>query len=209
MKKQSLIILIILITSLGCHRSKNQNTADDSPAQTDSSQLVESRNDSGTLSDTNCARGVAEPIVKKSFFPNSDFKLQPDKISGIETVSFSNHDKLTIRNWGCESYCLTFRFETTRFQQDTTNLQFWFKTAVVLMSEVAHGLDSPVNLDEGTKALNNFIDNDQPNQYANLKLQTEIDFGEGEIREYVAVNKVQKMEDKKYAVEITYVIGPL
>ena len=77
------------------------------------------------------------------------------------------------------------------------------------MSEIAKGLDSPINIDKGTKELINFIDKDQPNNYANLKLQEEIDFGGEDIRNYVAVDRIQKIDDNKYAIEISYVIGPL
>ncbi len=209
MTKQILIILMILITFSSCNQTKNLSNSGSSIAQVDTSKMIENQNDSKSASYIDCVRGAAEPIIKKSVFPNSDFKLQADKISGIETVLFDNNDKLIIRNWGCESYCLTFRFETTRFQEDTTNLQFWYKKVALLMSEIEKGLDSPINIDKGTTELINFINKDQPNNYANLKLQTEIDFGGEDIRNYVSIERIQKIDDKKYAIEISYVTGPL
>ena len=200
---------MILMAFFSCNQTKNKTNSDKSLVQADTIKIIENQKDSETSSETDCVRGAAEPIIIKSVFPNTDFKLQPDKITGIETVVFDNNDRLIIKNWGCESYCLTFRFETTRFQEDTTNLQFWYKKAVLLMSEIANGLDSPINIDKGTKELINFIDKDQPNNYANLKLQEEIDFGGEDIRNYVAVDRIQKIDDNKYAIEISYVIGPL
>ena len=200
---------MILMTFFSCNQTKNQTNTDNSVVKTDTNQMVENQNNSETSAEMECARGTAEPIIKKTVFPNTNFKLQPDKISGIETVVFDNNDRLTINNWGCESYCLTFRFETTRFQQDTTNLQFWYKKSVLLMTEIVNGLDSPINIDKGTKELNNFIEKDQPNNYTNLKLQEEIDFGGEDIRDYVTVDRIQKINDKKYAIEISYITGPL
>lgn len=200
---------MILMIFFSCNQTKNQTNSDNSLVQADTIKRIENQNDSETPSEMDCVRGAAEPIIKKSVYPNTNFKLQPDKITGIETVVFDNNDRLTIKNWGCESYCLTFRFETTRFQEDTTNLQFWYKKAVLLMSEIVSGLDSPINIDKGTKELINFIDKDQPNNYANLKLHEEIDFGGEDIRDYVAVDRVQKIGDNKYAIEISFVTGPL
>ncbi len=98
MKKHNLIILMILITFLSCNQTKNQNPTYSSLAQADTSKIIESQNDCEKSSEMDCVRGAAEPIIKKSVFPNTDFKLQLDKISGIETVVFDNNDKLIIRN---------------------------------------------------------------------------------------------------------------
>ena len=43
----------------------------------------------------------------------------------------------------------------------------------------------------------------------NLKLKDEIDFGGEDIREYVTLDRIQKIDDKKYAIEISYITGPL
>jgi hypothetical protein len=75
----------------------------------------------------NCVRGQAEPVVKKLVYPNSQFQLQADSLTAIEIVNFSNGDKLIIRNWGCESYILTFRFEASRFWTLKINLGFGLK----------------------------------------------------------------------------------
>jgi hypothetical protein len=156
-----------------------------------------------------CARGKAEPIINKTVYPKTTFVLQPDSLSGIETVTFDNGDKLTIKNWGCEYYVLTFRFETSRFQRDTTDLKFWFKTATGLVTEIFNGVDSPIDIKKGITQLANHIDSDQPTNFRNLKLGDEIDFGGNEIREFVSVDRIEKLTDKKYVVEISFATGPL
>ena len=203
------IFIAILITLLGCNQAKNQKITADLNAQTLKPELIINSTDSETSSEVDCIRGAAEPIIRKSVFPDSNFKLQSDKITGIETVNFDNGSKLIIKNWGCEYYCLTFRFETTRFQEDTTNLQFWYKKSVLLISEILNGLEAPTDIKKGTNSLVNYIDLDLPNNYVNLKLKDEIDFGGEDIREYVTLDRIQKIDDKKYAIEISYITGPL
>ena len=154
---------------------------------------------------TDCTRGVAEPIIKKTVYPQTTFVLQPDSITGVERVSFDNGDSLTIKNWGCEYFVLTFRFETSRFKADTTSLKFWYVTTYKIMTEIEHGIDAPIDIEKGLQALSNYISKN----VFDLKLQTEIDFGGDEIRSFVSVDRVEKITDKKYAVEISFATGPL
>lgn len=158
---------------------------------------------------SDCVRGVAAPIIVKAVFPKTTFQLQPDKVTAVETVEFDNGDKLTIRNWGCESYVLTFRFETSRFQNDTTNIPFWFKKTVLLLIEIYKGLDAPIDIKKGTDKLINHIDINQQNSYQKLKLGDEIDFGGSDIRNYVKVDRIEKLTKKKFAIEVSFVKGPL
>lgn len=156
-----------------------------------------------------CARGQAEPIIKESVFSNTKFVLQPDSLTAIETVIFDNGDNLTIRNWGCEYYILTFRFETSRFQNDTTNIPYWYKKSVLLVSELNKGLDAPIDIKKGIDKLINHIDSDMVNNYANLEFGQEVDFGGEDIRDFVTVEKVEKLTDKTFALTISFATGPL
>ena len=45
--------------------------------------------------------------------------------------------------------------------------------------------------------------------FKNLKLEEQIDFDGEEISSSVSVDRIEKLTDKKYAVEITFAIGPL
>ncbi len=157
----------------------------------------------------NCIHATATPVVKKSSFPQTTFQLQSDKQTGIETIQLENEDKVIIKNWGCDYYVLTFRFETSRFQEDPANLGFWYKRAVTLLNEINKGLDTPIDVIKGTERLVVQIENDLPNGYANLQLNEELSFNDETPRSFISIDKIEKLDEKRYAVTITFAKGPL
>jgi hypothetical protein len=209
--RQYINILIFSLT-LGLFACKSTSRGQD--ISVDKSASVESTTSSNdktnktlTAQDqrNDCVRGQAESVIKKEYYPNTTFVLQPDSLTAIETITFVNGDKLTIRNWGCEFYVLTFRFETSRFKADTTAMKYWYVTAHKMMTEEKHAIDAPIDIEKGLGALNEHI---SKNVLA-LKLQTEIDFGGEEIREFVIVEQIEKITNKKYALSISFATGPL
>lgn len=153
----------------------------------------------------NCVRGEALPIVLKSVFPNTSFVSFNDSLSGQEIIKFDNGDRLIILNSGCEWYTLEFRFETSRFAEDPANVAFWYRKSEQLMRKILHGIDAPINLKEGLKTLNSAINQ----AAAPLKYEEEYDFGGDEIRNIVYVDSAQKLSDHRYAVTISFSVGPL
>jgi len=149
-----------------------------------------------------CVRGAAEPVLRKSVYPKARFQLQPDKLTGIETLGFANGDRLTIKNWGCEYYTLTFRFETTRFQQDTTARAQWYRHSVTLLTELLPGLAAPLDIKDGVAALRRYVDQGNVGPRSE-----EIYYGRPGNVEFVAVDKIQKLAGRKYAVEVTFALG--
>ncbi|MEO7991510.1 MAG: hypothetical protein ABI663_18300 [Chryseolinea sp.] len=151
-----------------------------------------------------CIRGQAASVIKKTVYPNSTFKLNKDNHTGTETIDLVNGDKLIINNWGCEYYVLTFRFETTRFQADTTDIKYWLDKAVILMNEIEKGLDAPLDTPGGTLATKKYLDESKTHS-----LGEEIAYDDDVIRDFVTFDRVQKISDTKYAIEISYATGPL
>lgn len=158
---------------------------------------------------TDCTRETPAAILKKNAFSKMSFKLKPGNKQGIETVDFENGDQLIINNWGCEYYALTFRFETSRFQAEPTDVGFWYKRSVTLLNEVNKKIEAQIDVVKGTDRLMDRIEEEVPNGYQNLTFGEELNFEEGEIRSFVSIDKVEKLSDKKFAIEITFAKGPL
>ncbi len=180
--------------------------ADSITSQERQRREVNTTTDSAQISD--CVRGAAEPIVRKSVFSNTTFHLQPDKLTGIETVELPQGDKLIINNYGCEYYALNFQFETSRFQEDTSKVYFWYKTAGALMNGIREGIDAPIDINKGIAKLTEFAKKSKRTG-RKLKIGQEVYFGGETIMESVVINRVEKIDDKRYAVEIIFAIGPL
>ncbi len=210
MKPHSIIIIFGLTVGLfGCNSSADGQVMSNNKIESyDSITLTKTQvteNEIKQEQGNDCVRGQAEPVIQKTDYPNTTFVLQPDSITAIETVTFDNGDRLVIRNWGCEYYVLTFRFETSRFNADTTILKYWYVTAVKLLNEVKHGIDAPIDIDKGTQALNKYISK----CVFDLELQKEIDFGGGDIRRFVTIDRIEKIDKKKFSVTISFATGPL
>jgi len=206
MIKFNFIFLVISLIFLGCH--KEQRVTSDN--QKTKSDILNSTAKSEQLTPvTDAVRGQACRILKPSFFPNATFVLLGDSITGIETAQLENGDKLTLTNCGLEYYTLAFRFVTTRFDKDTTDIPFWCRKAIGMMLEIEPGLDAPIGIKSGTNKLIDFLDEDKKNNYSNVQLGNQIDYGGDDIREFVWLNRIEKVDDKTYAIEISYSMGPL
>jgi len=152
-----------------------------------------------------CIRGRAEPISKKKYFANTTFVLQPDSLTAVETVSFKNGDKLIITNWGCEYYVLTFRFETSRFHASTSNLKYWYAAAGELTNKAIPGIDAPLDIKKGVRALNSYAAKDAKH----LRLQAKLDFGGDEAIRFATLDTIAKMQKNRTAVVISFTAGLL
>ena len=116
----------------------------------------------------------------------------------------NNGDKLIIQHGGCEYFVQTYRFETSRFQSDTTDILFWYKKTVKLLSEIEQADKSPIDIKSGLSAMVKYID-----VYTEKRLGEEIDFAESEIRQFVTLDKIVQLNKDTFAIEVTFAIGPL
>jgi hypothetical protein len=161
--------------------------------------------DSMDQDNTDCVRGAAEPVLKKNIFPKSEFKLLSDSLSGVEATRLDSNDVLIIKNWGCESYVLTFIFKTSHYNHDVHDTEFWYNTAFHFMNKIKQGIDSPVDIDKGITSLKEYI---YETDSTKLEYDHELDFGINEVGRYVMVEPIRKIFDD-YLVTVSYVIGPL
>lgn len=203
----------LILAFLGCTSPTNKQTDPSKQFEGSDSNSLKKNETTEDLNEeqlnNECVRGKAEPVVQKEDYPNTSFVLQPDSLTAIETVSFDNGDKLIIHNWGCEYYVLTFRFETSQYQRDTSDLVFWFRTAQKLMTGMLGALDAPVDIKKGLVMLESYVLRDEKNGFVNLQLGEEIDFGGTDIRSFVTLDKIEKIGDKKFALSVSFSTGPL
>lgn len=157
---------------------------------------------------TDCPRGAAEPVLKKAVFPNAQFVFQPDKRTGIEKVTLPDGDRLSITQSGCEYYMLTFQFETSHFAADTTDMAYWGNTALSLMRDVNKGLNTPLDINAALSKLSGRL-KDNPDNSNPLKLGDEIDFGGPDPRQYLVVNRIHKLANQNYLLELSFNYGPI
>lgn len=158
----------------------------------------------------NCARPIPKPIIKKSVFPGSKFVLNrvdehgqaiPE---GIETVLLKNGDQFKITNSGCEFVNLKFTFQTNRVLEKTKDNKYLYNRSAMLMRNVLRGIDSPLKLKQGIAALEKYASaNSDP------QLNTDIDYGNPDIRSVVKLVNVKRLPNKKSVVEILFYYGPL
>lgn len=199
--KHNILLVNLAIGLLACYNQNAEKNKIEKLKKTDSEPSISENNE--------CVRAQAQPIIRKNYFPNTIFVLQPDSLTGIETVIFNNGDRLIIRNWGCEYYVLTFRFETSRYQADITDLEYWFKAAHRMMADILHGIDAPINIEQGLVALDSYIQ-EKKNDHKNLEIGKSIYFGKDEvIQNFVTVDCIERITSKKFAVTISFAMGPL
>jgi hypothetical protein len=206
------IILALTILIIGCETKRandqieivNADTIVDNVTQ--NSESIDSVKTEDEFDYSDCIRGQAESVIKKTVYPNSTFRLNKDNHTGTETVDLENGDKLIINNWGCEYFVLTFRIETERFQADTTNTMYWLNKAAILMKEIQHGIDAPLNIQDGIEIIPIHLASMDNRIY---ELGEEIVFKDDIIRDFVTLDRVQRINERRFAIEISFATGPL
>jgi hypothetical protein len=196
------LLTLTFLAFIGCSNQPNSSSGvlEPSAVEIDSLQTTEE-------SSFHCVRSIPEPVLREE--ANAKFELQSDSLVGFETLVLDNGDVLTIKNWGCEYYILTFQFETVRFQADTNDLEYWFERAGILLTGMLGSLDSPIDIKKGLMHLEYYRHNREKDGSEGFHLGEEIDFGENEIRHFISVDRIANLSDTKYLVEISASIGPL
>ncbi len=150
-----------------------------------------------------CVRGEPESIINQDKF-RTEFRIENHV--GFEKLILDSVTTLIIKNHGCESYSLTFRFEILEKNQKLDNIRFWYKRLVGLMTKIEDANQSPIDIFELIKALVKYID-----VYSNepLKLGHYLYISQGEIPNIVVFDQIKELENNKFVLEATTWIGPL
>src|SRR5262245_43058033 len=141
-----LLAIVVFCWSCQTKRAETGTVSTDSTQRmTDSATAATSAVDTvGEASANDCVRAEPEPIITKGNCPGKIFQKKPDG-TAIEATILNQGDSLIIHHTGCEYYWLSFRFETSRFQADTTDIPFWMDKAMILMREINPALEPGID----------------------------------------------------------------
>jgi hypothetical protein len=158
-----------------------------------------------------CPRPTPIPIVKQKVFPNSHFVLKKFDnkgqiiYTGVEVVKLNNGDRLTITNSGCEFLTLNFRFETNRRPKHSQDPKYLYQRSARLMRQIVGGLNSPIDLQAGIVALENYgAKNARPQLDTIIEYQSSIDF-----RSVVQLVDRPQPANGRERIEVLFYYGPL
>jgi hypothetical protein len=160
-----LLLCCLLFTGYSC-KETNKMAADNDVTVIDPirEQAVETRsrpdNIAGTDKDKSngCLNSIPQRVIDTSVLPGAEYK-QVD-LMGYEKIELPTGDKLLIINWGCESYNLTFRFETSRFGTDTSMIKQWYSILTQLLYVIEPAIDSPVKIRHGIDGIHQYLKQD-------------------------------------------------
>ena len=199
------LLYVVLIAMPGCQPRTESNTDDTiayDSVEASADTLPQGNGDGVYFVD--CPRGAPERIVKASVEPQPTFELDKGKNVASEVLQFQNGDRIVVKNGGCEYFVVTFRFETSRFKADTTDMMYWLDKSAVLVAEISEAIDAPLDFNDGVamiKRMNGPEVKYEPGQ--------EIVYSQGEIRQYTTLDRVEQLEPSRYAVEVTFALGPI
>jgi hypothetical protein len=84
-------------------------------------------------------------------------------------------------------------------------MKYWYVNSAKLMNEIKNNIEAGVDIEEGIEALNKYISSNA----FNLKLNKEIDFGINEVRSFVTLERISQISKDRYAVTMSFTVGPL
>jgi hypothetical protein len=122
----------------------------------------------GKAENSDCFISVPQRVIDTTVLPGVEYK-QVD-LMGYEKLYLPTGDRLLIINWGCESYHLSFRFETSRFGTDTGNVKLWYSILTQLLYVVEPVIDSPVKIRHGIDEIQRYLKQDSTPVAYNIPL---------------------------------------
>jgi hypothetical protein len=149
----------------------------------------------------NCIQGIPQRVIDTNVLSGAEYN-QIDFI-GYEKIILPTGDKLLIINWGCTTYNLTFRFETSRFGTDTSKVKYWYNTLAQLLGLVEPVIKSPVNIRQGINEIHNFLKQDTLHPDYNIPLNINNDSTYIEM----VFEKAKVLSDTAVRLDITFSLG--
>jgi hypothetical protein len=153
--------------------------------------------------DNGCLKNIPQRVIDASVLPGAEFK-QVD-FMGYEKIELPTGDKLLIINWGCESYNLTFRFETSRFGADTSKIKQWYSILTQLLYVIEPAIDSPVKIQRGINEIHNYLKQDTMPVAYNVPLNLRQD----SVFSDMVFERVKILGDTAVRLDVTFSVSSL
>lgn len=213
MKTGHVILLLLcglLFTGYSC-KEKSGITADadplskDQPIETIVPFSGQSFDDevNGQVEPSGCLKGIPQRVIDASVLPGAEYK-QVD-LMGYEKIELPTGDRLLIINWGCESYNLSFRFETSRFGTDTSKVRQWYSILTQLLYVIEPAIDAPVKIQQGIDGIHGYLKQDTVPLAYNVPLKLSHD----SIFADMVFERVKILGDTAVRIDATFSIAAL
>lgn len=150
-----------------------------------------------------CYKSIPQQVINASVLPGAEYK-QVD-LMGYETLVLPTGDHLLIINWGCESYHLSFRFETSRFGTDTSKVKQWYSILTQLLYVVEPAIDSPVKIQQGIDEIQHYLKQDSAPVAYNVPLTLSRD----SIFSGMVFEQVKVLGDTAVRLDATFTISEI
>jgi hypothetical protein len=152
---------------------------------------------------SDCFNKVPQRVINTSVLPGVEYN-QVD-LMGYEKLYLPTGDHLLIINWGCESYHLTFRFETSRFGTDTSKVKQWYSILTQLLYVIEPAIDAPVKIQKGIDEIQNYLKQDTMPVAYNVLLTLSRD----SLVSGMVFEKVKLMGDTTVRLDATFTISEI
>ncbi len=83
---------------------------------------------------------------------------------------------------------------------------YWLDAAVGLMNEIQEGIDAPIDIRDAVQAMSVHTASMDSRLY---KLGEDIVFNDDIIKSVASLDRIQKINENRFAIEVSFSIGPL
>jgi hypothetical protein len=152
---------------------------------------------------SDCFNSIPQRVINTNVLPGVDYS-QVD-LMGYEKLYLPTGDHLLIINWGCESYHLTFRFETSRFGTDTSKVKQWYSILTQLLYVIEPAIESPVKIQKGIDEIQSYLKQDTVPVAFNVPLT----IGRDSVFSDMIFERVKILGDTAVRLDATFTISEI
>jgi hypothetical protein len=150
-----------------------------------------------------CLSYIPQRVINATVIPGVEF-TQVD-FTGYEKLDLPTGDRLLVINWGCQTYNLTFRFETSRFGTDTSKIKQWYSILTQLLYVIEPAVESPVKIQQGIDQIHSYLKQDT----VPLAYNTHLNIRNDSILSDMVFEQIKLLGDTAVRLDATFSISSL